>query len=62
MATADLYPRITLGGSVGSTGNGTDILGGDPLRWLVGGLLGWAVNQGPARARIHAAETAGAVA
>lgn len=56
VATADLYPRITLGGSIGSTGNGTDILGGDPLRWLVGGLLGWAVNQGPARARIHAAK------
>lgn len=56
VATADLYPRITLGGSVGSTGNGTDILGGGPLRWLVGGLLGWAVNRGPARARIDAAE------
>lgn len=56
VATADLYPRITLGASIGSTGNGTDILGANPLRWLVGGLLGWTVNQGPARARIQAAE------
>jgi outer membrane protein TolC len=56
VATADLYPHITLGGSIGSTGNGTDILGGGPLHWLIGGLLGWAVNQEPARARIKAAE------
>lgn len=56
VATADLYPHITLGGSIGSTGNGTDILGGGPLHWLVGGLLGWAVNQEPARARIKVAE------
>ena len=57
VATADLYPRITLGGSAGSTGAGFgDIFGGGPLRWLVGGLLNWTVNQGPARARIQAAE------
>lgn len=56
VATADLYPHISLGGSIGSTGNGTDILGGGPLHWLVGGLLGWAVNQEPARARIKIAE------
>lgn len=56
VATADLYPHITLGGSIGSTGNGSPVIGADPLRWLVGGLLGWAVNQGPARARIKAAE------
>jgi len=57
VATADLYPRITLGGSAGSTGTGFgDIFGGGPLRWLVGGLLNWTVNQGPARARIQAAE------
>ncbi|WP_066799479.1 efflux transporter outer membrane subunit [Sphingomonas soli] len=57
VATADLYPRITLGGSAGSSGAGfDDIFGGGPLRWLVGGLLNWTVNQGPARARIQAAE------
>ena len=58
VATADLYPRITLGGSVGSTGAGLgDVFGGGPLRWLLGPLLNWAFpNQEPARARIAAAE------
>ncbi|BBB10820.1 RND-family efflux transporter [Sphingopyxis sp. FD7] len=58
VATADLYPRVTLGGSAGSTGTGFgDIFGGGPLRWLLGPLLSWAFpNQEPARARIAAAE------
>ncbi|SKB38557.1 efflux transporter outer membrane subunit [Sphingopyxis flava] len=58
VATADLYPRITLGGSVGSTGTGFgDIFGGGPLRWLLGPLINWAFpNQEPARARIAGAE------
>lgn len=58
VATADLYPRVTLGGSVGSTGSGFgDIFGGGPLRWLLGPLINWAFpNQEPARARIAAAE------
>jgi NodT family efflux transporter outer membrane factor (OMF) lipoprotein len=58
VATADLYPRITLGGSAGSTGSGIgDIFGGGPLRWLLGPLIDWAFpNQEPARARIAAAE------
>jgi len=58
VATADLYPRITLGGSAGSTGTGFgDVFGGGPLRWLLGPLLNWAFpNQEPARARIAAAE------
>lgn len=57
VATADLYPRITLGGSGGSTGTGfDDIFGAGPLRWLLGGLLSWTANPEPARARIAAAE------
>jgi len=57
VAAADLYPRITLGGSAGSSGTGFgDIFGGGPLRWLVGGLLNWTVNRGEARARVQAAE------
>lgn len=57
VATADLYPKITLGGSVGSTGGGLgDIFGGGPLRWLLGPLLSWTVNPEPARARIAGAE------
>jgi outer membrane protein TolC len=57
VATADLYPRITLGGSFGSSGNGVgDLFGAGPLTWLLGPLLNWTVNREPARARIAAAE------
>ena len=57
VATADLYPRITLGGAIGSTGASLgEMLSGGPFRWLLGGLLDWSVNRGPARARIAAAE------
>lgn len=58
VATADLYPRITFGASLGSTGpNIGDIFTGGPLRWLLGPLLSWAFpNQEPARARIAAAK------
>ena len=57
VATADLYPKITLGGSVGTTAVGaTDVLGGGPLRWLLGPMISWAFpNQGAIRARIGAA-------
>ncbi len=57
VATADLYPKITLGGSVGSTAVGaTDIFGGGPLRWLIGPLISWAFpNQEAIRARIGGA-------
>lgn len=58
VATADLYPRITLGASVGQTGTDLgDLLTGGPLRWALGPLLNWTFpNQEPARARIDAAE------
>jgi len=58
IATADLYPRITLGGSVGSTGTSiADMFGGGPLRWLLGPLLSWNFpNQEAGRARIAQAE------
>jgi NodT family efflux transporter outer membrane factor (OMF) lipoprotein len=53
VATADLYPRITLGGSIGSSGAGLgNLFGAGPLGWLLGPLLNWSVNQAPARARI----------
>ncbi|WP_395327834.1 efflux transporter outer membrane subunit [Novosphingobium sp. BL-8H] len=57
VATADLYPRITLGGSVGTTAVGaTDILGGGPLRWLIGPMISWAFpNQEAIRSRIGGA-------
>jgi NodT family efflux transporter outer membrane factor (OMF) lipoprotein len=58
VATADLYPHITLGGSVGSTGTGVgDLFGGGPLRWLLGSLISWSFpNTEAVRGRIQAAE------
>ncbi|WP_026009023.1 efflux transporter outer membrane subunit [Sphingomonas sp. ATCC 31555] len=56
VATADLYPRISLGASGGSTGTDIgDVFGAGPLRWMLGGLINWAVNPAPARARIAGA-------
>jgi len=58
VATADLYPRISLGGSIGTTSIGaTNVFGGGPLRWLLGPLISWAFpNQEAIRARIGAAK------
>lgn len=55
VASADLYPRITLGGSLGASAGAGDIFSA-PVRWLFGPLLNWAANREPARARIAAAE------
>lgn len=54
VATADLYPRISLGGSIGSTGPSIgDMFTGGPLRWLLGPLISWNFpNQEAGRARI----------
>jgi len=58
IATADLYPRITLGGSIGSTSASLgDLLSGGAFRFLLGPLVDWAfLNTEPVRARIDAAE------
>jgi len=58
VATSDLYPHISLGASIGSTGpNIADVFGGGPLRWLLGPLISWAFpNQEAARARIAGAK------
>ncbi|WOF44155.1 TolC family protein [Sphingopyxis indica] len=58
VATADLYPRISLGGSIGQTSTGLgDLFGGGPLRWLLGPLISWSFpNQETVRARIDGAE------
>ena len=57
VATADLYPRITLGGSTGITSIGTsDVFGGGAFRWLLGPAISWAFpNQAAIRARIGSA-------
>lgn len=57
VATADLYPHISLGASLGSTGpNISDVFTGGPLRWLVGPLISWAFPDEGDRARVAAAK------
>ncbi|WP_375290958.1 efflux transporter outer membrane subunit [Qipengyuania sp.] len=58
VARADLYPRITLGGSIGSdTSKLGDLFTGGPLGFLLGPLIDWAFpNREPVYARIDAAE------
>jgi outer membrane protein TolC len=58
VATADLYPHISLGGSVGSTSAGlSDVFGGGPFRWIFGPLITWDFpNIAATRARISAAK------
>jgi outer membrane protein TolC len=42
VATADLYPRVTLGASAGATAlGGMDVLGPSASRWSVGPLISW---------------------
>ena len=56
VATADLYPRITLGGSVGSTAGSIGNLF-NPLNFVLGPLISWAfTDRARARARIAGAE------
>lgn len=58
VATADLYPQVSLGASIGSTGSDIgDVFGGGPLRWLLGSLINWSfTDHARARARIAGAE------
>lgn len=57
IARADLYPRITLGGSVGSSASSIgNLFSGGPLGLVLGPLINWAFpNREPVRARIDAA-------
>ena len=56
-ATADLYPSVRLGLSVGSEGLGNDFLGKDTFSWSVGPLISWSVpNTGVVRAHIAQAD------
>jgi NodT family efflux transporter outer membrane factor (OMF) lipoprotein len=57
VATAELYPRITLGGSVGSSGAGLgNVFGANPFTWLIGPLINWTANRSAARARLAGAQ------
>ena len=58
VATADLYPRITLGGSIGAAATSlASLFTGGAIGFLAGPLLSWGFpNQEAARARIAGAE------
>ena len=57
VATADLYPRVSLGLSVGSQGLGNDFLGKDTFSYSVGPLISWTLpNTGIVRAHIAQAD------
>jgi len=58
VATADLYPDVTLGISAGSTGALTDILTSPTNRYGIGLGIHWQANQSVARAQIKAAGAA----
>jgi len=65
VATADLYPSISLGASVGSTGLLDHFGAGNAFRWSLGPLISWTLpDTGAARSRIAQAEagTDGALA
>ena len=53
VATADLYPRVTLGLQAGSAGLGNDFLGKDSFSYNLGPLISWSVpDTGVVRAHI----------
>ncbi|MFB0613974.1 efflux transporter outer membrane subunit [Aurantiacibacter poecillastricola] len=58
VATAELYPSITLGGSIGTTAGALgDIASGSAFRYSLGPLISWSFpNMAVARARIAQAE------
>jgi outer membrane protein TolC len=57
VATADLYPRITLGASAGSAASGIgNLFNANPLTWLIGPLINWTANRTAARARVEGAQ------
>ncbi|HUA26786.1 MAG TPA: efflux transporter outer membrane subunit [Steroidobacteraceae bacterium] len=58
VATADLYPRVTLGVSAGSTGALADFLTTPTNRYGLGVGIHWQANQSLARARIDSATAA----
>jgi NodT family efflux transporter outer membrane factor (OMF) lipoprotein len=64
VATADLYPRITLGGSLGSTALDAGDLGSDSsFRFGIGPLISWSFpNVFAARARIEQASAGSDIA
>jgi NodT family efflux transporter outer membrane factor (OMF) lipoprotein len=64
IATADLYPKITLGGFYGAVGfHGSDLTAERGLAWGVGPTVSWSFpNQSSARARVAQARAGAAAA
>jgi NodT family efflux transporter outer membrane factor (OMF) lipoprotein len=62
VATAELYPRVTLGVSAGSTGSLTDLFTADTNRYGMGLGIHWQANQSITRAQIAAAGAAASAA
>jgi multidrug efflux system outer membrane protein len=62
VATADLYPRVSLGISVGSTGAMRDLLTTPTNRFGIRLAVHWQANQNVARARIAEANAAAKLA
>jgi NodT family efflux transporter outer membrane factor (OMF) lipoprotein len=57
VATAELYPQITLGGSIGSSAAGLGNLLSNPIGFLIGPLISWSFSDhARARARVEGAE------
>jgi multidrug efflux system outer membrane protein len=58
VATAALYPNISLGLSTGSTGLLADLGQPQTNKWAIGGLISWTLPGGGERARIRQADAA----
>jgi len=57
VATADLYPQVTLGGSIGSSANSITNIFSNPIGFLLGPLISWSFSDhARARARVAGAE------
>jgi outer membrane protein TolC len=57
VATAELYPRISFGGSAEVAGSGVGSLLANPIGWLLGPLISWSFSDhARARARVAGAE------
>ncbi|WP_343658058.1 TolC family protein, partial [Paraburkholderia caribensis] len=58
VATAALYPTVSIGASAGSVGVVEDLFGPTTNRWAFGPLISWTFPINGQRARVHEAEAA----
>ncbi|MFP3555337.1 efflux transporter outer membrane subunit [Paraburkholderia sp. SIMBA_049] len=58
VATAALYPTVSIGASAGSVGVVDDLFGPTTNRWAFGPLISWTFPINGQRARVHEAEAA----